>query len=176
MTAKTFFNKVANGKRDILTEFVELLKKENISYCLIGGLAVNVYAETLISLDVDIVVAVDNIDRLLSVLPKEWKVKYERFSINISSPDSELRIQILLDTRYQDFIGRAVKGSALGHEFSVALLEDVLQEKLWALSDPERRESKRLKDRLDVSRLVEAHPEIFSMAIGKQVKEILSKH
>jgi hypothetical protein len=41
----------------------------------------------------------------------------------------------------------------------VACREDVLQGKLWAYSDPNRR-SKRKKDELDLIRLAEAYPEL----------------
>jgi len=36
----------------------------------------------------------------------------------------------------------------------------VLQGKLWAYSDPTRRQSKRQKDLADIARLVETHPEL----------------
>jgi len=42
----------------------------------------------------------------------------------------------------------------------VAAKEDVLQGKIWAYSDKERRMSKRQKDLADIARLVEAFPEL----------------
>ena len=56
MTKKEFLRSVGNGKDDILQQILDLLKAENINYCLIGGLAVNAYAEPVVSLDLDIVV------------------------------------------------------------------------------------------------------------------------
>jgi hypothetical protein len=44
----------------------------------------------------------------------------------------------------------------------VARLADVLQGKIWAAQDPTRGPSKRLKDLADVSRLLEAHPDLRS--------------
>jgi hypothetical protein len=42
----------------------------------------------------------------------------------------------------------------------VARLEDVLQGKVWAASDPTRRPSKRQKDLADLARLLEAYPHL----------------
>ncbi len=43
---------------------------------------------------------------------------------------------------------------------NVAALEDVLQGKIWAYLDPERRKSKRQKDLADIFRLVETYPHL----------------
>ncbi|MBI4811197.1 MAG: hypothetical protein HY800_07140, partial [Ignavibacteriales bacterium] len=74
MTGKTFFNKIANGKQDILNEFVNHLKQQRAHFCVIGGLAVNAYAEPVVSLDIDIVIAVDSIENIIKKLPKSYKV------------------------------------------------------------------------------------------------------
>ena len=42
----------------------------------------------------------------------------------------------------------------------VAALEDIVQGKLWAYADPQRRLSKRKKDELDLLRLAEAYPHL----------------
>jgi hypothetical protein len=53
----------------------------------------------------------------------------------------------------------------------VAALHDVVQGKIWAWEDRERRLTKRKKDELDLLRLAEAHP-----AIGaKMPAEIVSQ-
>ena len=61
MTGKEFLNSLAKGKADILQQLLGILTETGSDYCLIGGLAVNAYVEPVVSLDVDIVVAVDNI-------------------------------------------------------------------------------------------------------------------
>jgi hypothetical protein len=66
--------------------------------------------------------------------------------VNLSSDKSDLRIQLQTDKRYQDFIGRAASQSVLGYQMKVASAEDVLQGKIWAYSDEQRRKSKRQKD------------------------------
>ena len=40
----------------------------------------------------------------------------------------------------------------------VAIVEDVLQGKIWAYSDEQRRKSKRQKDLADIIRLIETYP------------------
>jgi len=160
MTEKEFMSKIANGQRDLLQEFVGILKKNEISFCIIGGLAVNAYAEPVISLDLDIVVAATDSDLLLKNLPKEYSIKKEKHSVNISVPFSDLRIQLHSDNRYQEFTARAAWKTVIGYDLPVAIPEDVLQGKLWAYSDPERRPSKRQKDLADIMRLVEAIPKL----------------
>ena len=80
--------------------------------------------------------------------------------MNLSTTKSDLRIQLQTDPRYQAFIARASTKETMGYEMKVAALEDVLQGKLWAYSDEQRRRSKRQKDLADVFRLVEAYPHL----------------
>ncbi len=42
----------------------------------------------------------------------------------------------------------------------VAIIEDVLQGKIWAYSDEQRRKSKRQKDLSDIIRLIETYPHL----------------
>ena len=54
----------------------------------------------------------------------------------------------------------------------VAAVEDVLQEKIWAYFDEQRRKSKRHKDFADICRLVEACPYLrdsFPELIKKEI-------
>lgn len=48
----------------------------------------------------------------------------------------------------------------MGYEIKVASIEDVIQGKVWAYLDTQRRESKRQKDLADIFRLVEAYPDL----------------
>lgn len=52
----------------------------------------------------------------------------------------------------------------LGVPLPVAAMEDVLQDKIWAATDPGRRSSKRRKDLLDIERIIEAYPGLRLMA------------
>jgi hypothetical protein len=161
MIAKAFLNAVANGKVDILQVFLEILAETGSQYCVVGGLAVNAYAEPVVSLDLDIVVISENIDKVCKTAEKKG-LKIARFenSINLTSIKSDLRIQLQTDARYQPFIDRATQKEILGYRMNVAALEDVLQGKIWAYSDEHRRKSKKQKDLADIMRLVEAHPDL----------------
>ena len=159
MMGKAFLNAIANGKVDILQVFLEILVETCAQYCVVGGLAVNAYAEPVVSLDLDIVVISGNIDNVCKVAEAKG-LKIARFenSINLTSPKSDLRIQLQTDARYQAFIDRATQKEILGYRMNVASLEDVLQGKIWAYSDEQRRKSKKQKDLADIMRLVEVYP------------------
>lgn len=161
MTGKEFLNGVTHSRRDIVELLLDLLKQTDSEYCIIGGLAVNAYSDPVVSLDLDLVVVADRIESLRAAAEAE-KMKVETFehSVNLSAKDSDLRIQIQTDPRYQEFLSRAQRRNVLGHEMSVASLQDVLRGKGWAYSDETRRRSKRQKDLADILRLVETYPEL----------------
>ena len=162
MNQKTFLNGVANGKKDIIQEIVDALNANNIKYCVIGGLAVNAYVEPLVSLDLDIVVIADGIDKLIETTRNKFKIEKFPHSINLGSTDSDIRIQIQTDERYQVFIKRASIRNIMGYQMSVASLEDVVTGKVWSYSDEQRRGSKRQKDLADIMRIIESFPELKS--------------
>jgi len=159
MTGKTFMNAIGKGKTDILQVFLKILKETKSPYCIIGGLAVNAYVEPVVSLDLDIVVAMDDIEEVCKAA-KRRGIRVEKFehSVNLTSPKSDLRIQLQTDVRYQEFISRSRMKQILGYRMKVAIMEDVLQGKIWAYMDEQRRKSKRQKDFADIMRLVEAYP------------------
>ncbi len=160
MTKKEFLNIVANGKTDILQIFLDALSQVGADYCAINGFAVNAYAEPVVSLDLDVVVAATNIKEVCAAVEKHFKIERFTHSVNLSSSESDLRIQLQTDARYQGFIRHATIRNVLGYEMKVATIEDVLTGKIWAYSDEERRMSKRQKDLADIMRLVEAYPEL----------------
>jgi len=161
MTGKEFVNRLANGKSDIIQVFLDILSKTGSRYCLIGGLAVNAYVEPVVSLDLDIVAAVEDIGAICKAA-KERGLKIEQFehSVNITSSSSDLRIQLQQDPRYQKFISNAQDRPVLGYTMKVARLEDVLQGKVWAYMDKTQRKSKRQKDLADIFRIVEKYPHL----------------
>jgi hypothetical protein len=160
MTKKEFFRTVSNGEEDVIQIFLDALSKANVDYCVIGGLAVNAYAEPVVSLDLDIVVAINDIETACKAVEVHFKIERFAHSVNLSSNKSDLRIQLQIDQRYQKFIARAAILSVLGYEMKVAIVEDVLQGKIWAYSDEQRRKSKRQKDLADISRLIETYPHL----------------
>jgi hypothetical protein len=163
MTGREFLNNVANGEVDFLELILGVLKDTGCEYCVIGGLAVNAYAEPVVSLDLDLVVVEDRLaDLRAAALETGMKVEEFEHSTNLFVTGSDLRVQLQKDPRYQDFIRRAELREVLGYRMAVACLDDVLAGKLWAYGDTTRRGSKRQKDLADIMRLVETHPELES--------------
>jgi hypothetical protein len=162
MTDKTFFNSLSNSTVDIVQTLLGLLQENEIDYCVIGGLAVNAYVEPVVSLDLDMVVASDRIERIKELSQDHFRIEEFPYSINLYAGESDLRIQIQTDPRYQDFVKRAKAKNVLGYSMKVATLEDVLKGKIWAYSDLARRKSKRQKDLADIMRLIECYPDLQS--------------
>jgi hypothetical protein len=162
MQALEFWKAVTMDHANLLESLIQLLNEQKVKYCVIGGQAVNAYAEPLVSLDLDLVVAVDDLKRLEPIFDQRFKVDRFPHSLNISLPNSDLRVQIQTDSRYLEFPGRAVARSVLGLTLPIAALDDLLKGKIWAASDPQRRPTKRKKDLLDIARLVEKFPELRS--------------
>ena len=157
MTKKEFLNAISNGKADIVQTFLDILSSSNVDYCVIGGLAVNAYAEPVVSLDLDVVVDADNIETLIKAVEAHFRIQRFAHSVNLSTDKSDLRIQLQTDSRYQESISRAASHTVLGYEMKVASVEDVLQGKIWAYLDEQRRKSKRQKDLADIVRLIEEY-------------------
>ena len=162
VTERSFYKAVTVDESDLLGVLVERLTSLEIPYCVIGGQGVNAYVDPLVSLDLDVVVAADRIDEVLAALPSSVSVERFPHSVNVLHRGSGLRIQFQLDPRYATFPGRATARVVLGTTLRVAAVEDVLDGKVWAASDPSRRASKRQKDLADIARLIEQFPELRS--------------
>ena len=175
MMGKEFINSLANDKSDIIQLLLDILSETDSQYCLIGGLAVNAYVEPVVSLDLDIVVATENIGDIRKAA-KERGLKVEEFehSVNLTSDNSDLRIQLQTDPRYQKFVSNAKEKNVLGYKMKVAGLEDILQGKIWAYMDKTRRKSKRQKDLADIFRIIEKYPQLKS-SLPKSLREDLEK-
>lgn len=196
MTRKEFLNKIANGKDDFLQSFLDIVGKGKVKFCAIGGLAVNAYAEPVVSLDLDVIIVNEKIEELLPKLKKHFKVENFVNRINVSEKGSDLRIQIQTDERYQEFLVRAKVKDVLGYKIPVAAIEDVFQGKVWAAMDETRRPSeparsnrwakpaeakrvsnlakagKRQKDLADILRLIEAKAGLKNLLPGELIKQL----
>lgn len=171
MHALAFWKTITMDQANLLERLIGLLNEHNIQYCVIDGQAVNAYVEPLVSLDLDLVVALEQVDQVESLLAKDFSVRRFPYSLNVSIPGSDLRVQIQTDPRYADFVRRAEQREVLGLVLPVASLEDVLQGKVWAVQDPARRGSKRQKDLADIARLLEVYPKLRNLVS----EEILSR-
>ena len=125
---------------------IALFDEHQIVYCIIGGQAVNAYVEPLVSLDLDIVIATEQLPVIEALIAQSFTVKQFPHSINVSASNSGLRVQIQTDSRYAEFPARAATREVLGMTLRVASLEDTLQGKIWVAQDPTGRGSKFQKD------------------------------
>ncbi len=161
MTERQFYDwQTAGGGGDVL-RLVEILERLEIPWCMIGGLAVNYWAEEpLATADVDIVVAVDRVDEAVTELVATgFQAKRFDWSVNLKG-SSKVSMQISTDEMYREFPGRSVAADVHGILMRVASLKDTLAGKIVAWRDETGRPSKRQKDLLDIMRLVESHPEL----------------
>ena len=161
MQALTFWKTVIMDESDYLEQFVAALEDNGIRYCVIGGQGINAYVDPLVSLDLDLVIASDQIDEVEALLAAgDIQIKRFPHSLNASFPGSSLRLQIQTDPRYATFPQRATHRQVLGLSLPVAAAPDLLRGKVWAFQDPARRGSKRQKDLADIARLIEHYPEL----------------
>src|SRR3984957_288480 len=100
MKALSFWKAVTLDKSNLLEEVFALLDKHGVRFCVIGGQAVNAYVEPLVSLDLDLVVAVDQLEEVSRLMREHFQIEAFPHSLNISSPGSNLRVQFQTDPRY----------------------------------------------------------------------------
>jgi hypothetical protein len=176
MTAKAFYDwQTAGGGGDV-TRAIAVLERLGVRWCVIGGIAVNHWAEEpVVTADVDMVVAVESVDVAVRALEEEGFTA-ERFpwSINLKG-SSRVSIQISTGEEYREIPGRSIPADVWGILMRVASLEDTLAGKIAAYSDVSRRPSKRQKDFLDILRLAESHPEIIGLLPDALRDEVAGK-
>ena len=163
MHARAFWKAVTVDRSNLLDRFFERLEARHVAFCLIGGQALNAYVEPVVSLDLDVVVGSGGLANIEAILGDSFELQPFSHRLNVSDRDSDLRIQIQRDPRYAPFVDRATVRDVLGLSLPVAAIEDILQGKLWAAQDTDRRRSKRQKDLADIARIVEAYPRLRSM-------------
>ena len=161
MSEAEFFSGLTGSPNDLALA-VQALRANGQPFCLIGGLAVNHYAEPMVTLDADFAIAAAT-GATAALCAAGFVVEEFPHSLNALLPGSRLRIQITINSRYGSFPSRAVTGILFGVELPIACLTDVVQGKFWAATDPARRRSKRAKDETDLIRLAELHPEVFNL-------------
>jgi len=174
MTAEEVYESVTNGGASDFAAAVEIFERAG-AWCLIGGLAVNCYAEPVYTVDADFVVLAEAREDLKGALADAgFTVRTFAHSINARRSGSKLNLQISTDPRYQEFLARAERREVLGQMVPVASLPDVIRGKIWAWQDKERRLTKRKKDELDLLRLAETHSELRSVFPSEIVSQLES--
>lgn len=79
---------------NLLEDLISLLKENVVRFCVIGGQAVNAYVEPLVSLDLDLAIAVDQLAEAESLLQRCFDLKRFPHSLNAGMPGSDLKVQI----------------------------------------------------------------------------------
>lgn len=142
---------------------VNCLERADIPWCAIGGVAVNHWAEEpMVTRDVDFVVATDAVEKVVAMLEAEGftATRFE-WSVNFEGA-SKVSLQMSTEDFYREFAARSVPADVHGILLRVASLRDTMAGKIKAWMVTERRQSKRIKDLADISRLVESHPELWA--------------
>lgn len=173
MTPKQFYDWQTSGGTDDVMRLVDVLERADVAWCAIGGVAVNHWADQpMVTQDVDLVVAADAVDRALSLLESAgFQSQRFEWSVNFKGR-SAVSIQLSTEDFYREYPGRSVPADVHGILMRVASLEDTLRGKIKAWAEPERRQSKRIKDLADIARLVEAHPELWEGLPGELLGQI----
>src|ERR1700733_12777230 len=127
MKALSFWKAVTLDKSNLLEEVFALLHDNRVRFCVIGGQAVNAYVEPLVSLDLDLAVAVDQTDQVRKLMQEHFQTEVFPHSLNVRSAGSDLRVQFQTDPRYANFVDRASVREVLGLRLPVAAVEDVMQ-------------------------------------------------
>ena len=161
MTGAEFYDWQTGGGGGDLRRLADAWQSAGVSWCVIGGLAVNHWAkEPIVTQDADLVVAFDELEHALAVAAAAgFSITRHQWSANLRGA-GHVAIQVTVDPRYQGMAACAVAAEVFGLQLPVASVEDTFQGKLWAWSDPSRRPLKRRKDELDLLRMVEAHPHL----------------
>jgi hypothetical protein len=164
---------VAEGT-SAFAEVIAVLEQAGGRYVVIGGLAVNCYVEPVFTADADIVIALGEVDRFTeALLAKGYTVERYPFSLNFRKVGSDLSLQVSTDSAYQKFLDRSERKEVLGVPANVASLRDIVEGKVRAWSDPERRLSKRAKDQTDLFRIAERYPEMIGLLPERLKTEII---
>ena len=85
--ALEFWKAVTVDRANLLESLIALLKEHGIRYCVIGGQAVNAYVEPVVTLDLDLVIAFDQLETVEAMLSRHFRVERFPHTINVSLPD-----------------------------------------------------------------------------------------
>jgi len=78
MLARDYWRAVTVDRSDLLDRFLTVLREQGARFCVIGGQGVNAYADPVVSLDLDVVVAIDDMARLEPTLRDQFRSSASR--------------------------------------------------------------------------------------------------
>src|SRR2546423_273288 len=99
MRALELYKTIVRDTSNFLERLIGALEENDIRYCVIGGMAVNAYTEPVVTLDLDLVVAVEQIERAKEVLSARFGVREFEHTLNVSLLGSDLRVQLQKDAQ-----------------------------------------------------------------------------
>ncbi|HKS23301.1 MAG TPA: hypothetical protein VJZ76_10915 [Thermoanaerobaculia bacterium] len=148
MRSLEFWKRIVSDHSDYLERILAALA--GFDYCVVGDVAVNAYSAPVVTEEFEVVIATHDLQRA------------QRALADVPALVSKLRLLIQTEARYEPFVGRARIREVMDLQLPVAAPEDVLQGKVWMVQDETRRLSKRQKDLMNISRLIEEFPELQS--------------
>jgi len=154
MGALAFWKAVVQDQSNFLERVTSLLRDGGFDYCVIGGVGVNAYAAPVLTEDLNIILAVDQLRAARILLEREFRVAEFEHTLNVYDPGSKLQVQIQRDPGLTAMIARAETHEVLDLELPVAAPLDLIRLKIAAAIESGRSPSKRGKDVLDIGRLV----------------------
>ncbi len=158
MGALAFWKAIVSDRSNFLERIIAMFEENGIRYCMIGGVGVNAYAEPIVTLDLDVVVAADQLDRVRELAAATLKTREIPHSFNVYDPGSKLQVQVQLRPELASLVDRARLQDVIDLRLPVAAPDDLLRAKIEAAMEPTRRPSKHGKDFMDIARLVTAFP------------------
>ena len=173
MSSLRFWQAVVQDKSDFLPRVMSMLEESGVRYCVIGGFGVNAYSDTfIVTEDLDIIVAVEDLERVRALFEEHFRVREFEHSLNVYDPESKLQVQIQKDPELSAILARSRRLDVLGLNLPVVAPEDLIRLKVAAATEPTRRQSKRGKDFLDLGRLLTAFPELQPLIPDELVDEV----
>lgn len=150
-----------------------MLEESGARYCVIGGMAMLAYVDDASStFDLDIVVAVEDLDRVRALLSREFRTEQFQHSFNVYDPGSKVQVQIQLDPGLDPVVDRAERREIIDLVLPIAHPADLLDLKVAAAMEPRRRPSKRGKDLIALGQLLRAFPELRDRVPATLMPEI----
>jgi hypothetical protein len=160
MQAHELWRTVTMDHADLLGRLLGALEACGARFCVIGGTGVNAYATPLISLDLDLVIALADRDAVEAALRQQFTVEPAAHGATVLAADSKLRVLLHADARCAAFLDRATSRPVLGVPLPVASVDDLLLSAVWAFEDAARSASRRQRALTDIARLLEVRPDL----------------
>ena len=119
---------MTQDRSDFLDDFLALLVQNGIRYAVIGGQGVNAYAEPLVSLDLDVAVATDDLDRIERLLPELVLLASKRIGTRRVADHERLAVGLRTPTVGALLVAEAIEQCvrAGGIEFDAAPIAGVV--------------------------------------------------